>query len=44
LDDAENLIPAATAAKNKATKSAAIAFKTRVYLHKKDWANVITEG
>jgi hypothetical protein len=44
LDDAENLIPAATAAKNKATKSAAIAFKTRVYLHKRDWANVITEG
>jgi hypothetical protein len=27
LDDAENLIPAATAAKNKATKSAAIALK-----------------
>jgi hypothetical protein len=33
LDDAENLIPAATAAKNKATKSAAIAFN-KVYLHK----------
>jgi hypothetical protein len=28
----------------KATKSAAIAFKTRVYLHKGDWANVIAEG
>ena len=29
---------------SKATKSAAIAFKTRVYLQKRDWANVIAEG
>lgn len=28
----------------KATKEAAIAFKTRVYLHKRDWNNVILEG
>jgi starch-binding outer membrane protein, SusD/RagB family len=28
----------------KATKNAAIAFKTRVYLHKRDWNNVIAEG
>jgi hypothetical protein len=44
LDDAEALIPVGTAAKSKATKNAAIAFKTRVYLHKRDWAKVITEG
>ena len=25
-------------------KNAAIAFKTRVYLHKRDWDNVILEG
>jgi hypothetical protein len=35
LDDAENLIPAATAAKNKATKSAAIALK-QGYIFKKE--------
>jgi hypothetical protein len=28
----------------KANKNAAIAFKTRVYLHKRDWDNVIVEG
>ena len=43
LSDAENLITN-TSDKSKATKNAAIAFKTRVYLHKRDWANVITEG
>jgi hypothetical protein len=42
LNDAETLITNTT--KTKATKNAAIAFKTRVYLHKRDWANVITEG
>ncbi len=42
LNDAESLITNTT--KSKATKNAAIAFKTRVYLHKRDWANVITEG
>ena len=47
LTDAETLIistgftPRVIA---KATKQAAIAFKTRVYLHKRDWANVIAEG
>ncbi len=43
LNDAETLITQ-TATKSKATKNAAIAFKTRVYLHKRDWDNVITEG
>ena len=43
LTDAENLITNTTT-KSKATKNAAIAFKTRVYLHKRDWSNVITEG
>lgn len=42
LNDAETLISNTT--KTKATKNAAIAFKTRVYLHKRDWSNVITEG
>ncbi|WP_409417264.1 RagB/SusD family nutrient uptake outer membrane protein [Flavobacterium sp. PS2] len=42
LNDAENLITTKTTA--KASKGAAIAFKTRVYLHKRDWENVITEG
>lgn len=42
LTDAENLITTKTTA--KASKNAAIAFKTRVYLHKGDWANVVTEG
>ena len=42
LDDAENLITNTSI--SKATKNAAIAFKTRVNLQKRDWANVITEG
>jgi hypothetical protein len=42
LNDAENLIT--TTGISKASKNAAIAFKTRVYLQKRDWANVITEG
>ncbi|MCC9019552.1 RagB/SusD family nutrient uptake outer membrane protein [Flavobacterium lipolyticum] len=42
LTDAERLITTKTIA--KASKNAAIAFKTRVYLHKRDWANVIAEG
>ncbi|WP_281637349.1 RagB/SusD family nutrient uptake outer membrane protein [Flavobacterium marginilacus] len=42
LNDAENLITTTGIA--KASKNAAIAFKTRVYLQKRDWANVITEG
>jgi starch-binding outer membrane protein, SusD/RagB family len=42
LDDAENLIT--TTALTTASKNAAIAFKTRVYLHKRDWQKVITEG
>jgi hypothetical protein len=42
LNDAENLTT--TTGIEKASKGAAIAFKTRVYLQKRDWANVITEG
>jgi hypothetical protein len=42
LTDAENLITTKTTA--KASKMAAIAFKTRVNLEKRDWAAVITEG
>lgn len=42
LDFAENNITSTSIA--KASKNAAIAFKTRVYLHKRDWANVIAEG
>lgn len=42
LNDAESLIT--TNVKFKGSKNAAIAFKTRVYLHKRDWANVIAEG
>ncbi|MTH16463.1 RagB/SusD family nutrient uptake outer membrane protein [Flavobacterium sp. LC2016-01] len=51
LDDAEKLIAtngAGNATTNgaigRASKAAAIAFKTRVYLQKRDWANVIAEG
>ncbi|MFH7017124.1 RagB/SusD family nutrient uptake outer membrane protein [Flavobacterium sp. FlaQc-47] len=50
LNDAETLITTgngtsvSTRALGKASKWAAIAFKTRVYLQKRDWANVITEG
>lgn len=42
LNDAENLITSTGIA--KASKNAAIAFKTRVYLQKRDWANVVAEG
>lgn len=42
LNDAENLITSSEL--TKASKNAAIAFKTRVNLHKRDWANVILEG
>jgi hypothetical protein len=42
LNDAENLITTTGIA--KASKGSAIAFKTRVNLQKRDWANVITEG
>ncbi|MCG9793987.1 RagB/SusD family nutrient uptake outer membrane protein [Flavobacterium algicola] len=42
LNDAESLITNTSV--TKASKNAAIAFKTRVYLQKRDWANVITEG
>ena len=50
LDQAEQYLPTRTdrgAGKPgivRATKQAAAAFKTRVYLHKYDWANVITEA
>jgi hypothetical protein len=42
LDDAESLTT--NTLKFKATKNAAIAFKTRVNLHKRDWDRVILEG
>ena len=42
LDDAEAKI--LNTDLTKASKNAAIAFKTRVYLHKRDWDNVISEG
>jgi hypothetical protein len=42
LNYAENNITSTIIA--KASKNAAIAFKTRVYLQKRDWANVIVEG
>ncbi|MFA5299030.1 MAG: RagB/SusD family nutrient uptake outer membrane protein [Lutibacter sp.] len=42
LDDAENMIT--NTSLTKASKNAAIAFKTRVYLHMRDWDKVITEG
>ncbi|OXB23812.1 RagB/SusD family nutrient uptake outer membrane protein [Flavobacterium tructae] len=50
LNDAEALITTGNgttlAGRNiaKASKWSAIAFKTRLYLQKRDWANVITEG
>lgn len=50
LNDAEALITTGNGTAisgrvvGKASKWAAIAFKTRVYLHKRDWTNVITEG
>jgi hypothetical protein len=42
LDDAESLIT--NTSLTKASANAAIAFKTRVYLHMRDWDNVIVEG
>lgn len=42
LNSAENLITNTSLV--KANKNAAIAFKTRVFLHKRDWDNVINEG
>lgn len=42
LNAAETLISNTTL--TKASKNAAIAFKTRVYLHMRDWNNVIVEG
>ncbi|MFC4721435.1 RagB/SusD family nutrient uptake outer membrane protein [Geojedonia litorea] len=42
LNDAESLIT--NTSLTKASKNAAIAFKTRVYLHMRDWNNVIVEG
>ena len=48
LNNAENYLPATKADKalsiSKATKGAAIALKTRVYLHMADYDNVIAEG
>jgi hypothetical protein len=43
LNDAESKI-SQTTDKSLATKNAAIAFKTRVNLHKRDWAAVVTEA
>ena len=43
LNDAENLI-AEKASIVRATKEAAIAYKTRAYLHMRQWQNVINEG
>lgn len=43
LDDAEAKITQ-TSDKSLATKNAAIAFKTRVYLHQRNWDKVIAEG
>ena len=42
LNDAEALIT--NTSLTYASKNAAIAFKTRVYLHMRDWAKVISEG
>lgn len=42
LNEAETLISNTNL--TKASKNAAIAFKTRVYLHMRDWNNVIVEG
>lgn len=46
LNEAENLLPDVIEANKiaRASKGAAIALKTRVYLHMRDWANVITEA
>jgi hypothetical protein len=42
LNEAESLITNTTL--TKASKNSAIAFKTRVYLHMRNWAKVIEEG
>ena len=46
LNQAEGLLPETNSDNNitRATKWAAIALKTRVYLHMRDWNNVITEA
>lgn len=46
LDNAEALLPETVAANpiTRAGKGAAIALKTRVYLHMRDWSNVIAEA
>lgn len=46
LNEAEGYLPDAIDANKiaRASKGAAIALKTRVYLHMRDWANVITEA
>lgn len=46
LDAAESLLSATNSANSitRATKGAAIALKTRVYLHMRDWDNVIKEA
>mgnify|MGYP000850965994 CR=1 FL=1 len=46
LDDAEDLLPPKhdVDAITRASSGAAIALKTRIYLWKKDWANVIVEA
>jgi len=48
LNNAEKFLPATKADKSlsisKATKGAAIALKTRIYLHMEDYDNVIAEG
>lgn len=48
LDDAESLLPETRSSVSlkisRATKAAAVAIKTRIYLHMGDWTNVIEEG
>ena len=47
LDYAESVLPETRAGGLKltrATKAAAVALKTRIYLHKGDWSMVVTEG
>lgn len=46
LNDAENMLSerSGTEAIVRATSEAAVAYKTRAYLHMRDWDNVISEG
>lgn len=46
LNDAETYLPDAISSDKigRASKGAAIALKTRVYLHMRDWTNVVTEA